>query len=597
MNYVLLCFAALVVAGIRFRPRPAGGEYIDADSTMPVKGAFILLVFMSHFIAYIPRIPECDGRYLAVRGFLGQMIVVPFLFYSGYGVCESIRRKGESYLRSFPVRRILKVAVQFAIAVSIYVLAAPLTGLTLQPGQIMLAFLGWTSAGNSNWYVFSIVLLYALTWISFISIDRKDDPRCFGSLAILSGLTLLLIDVLSYCRPDYVYNTLFAYVAGCWFSVSRRELQKFVSSPVAYALALAAGAVAFCMLRMEWRSTAVCETAAVVFALVLAAASMRIRLSSPVLSFCGRHLFGIYVFQRLPMWVFKGTAIASNRYVYFLSCLGATIAISVVFDMAFSRLWKIAASRFRTRKSLPAGSGDNRAVAEVSGTKIAENGKKPLYVKPAGREWNGWSIMDDRKLTVDMICSLGGDCIAASQQKLRGLRPYALPFDWCFADGETAVVNLARQLRCRFAGMALKENLRPIQGIKNGYKDIATGYNFIHHFKSAIEEPGEYERFREVFDRRVNRLVEGIERSSEILFIVSRVYRLHTGCLREFGKVCHELWPGKRFHFILATYNSNESVVQHDGEMMVVRIARDRTSYDVKEKVFEWSFLDNVKLR
>ena len=32
-----------------------------------------------------------------------------------------------------------------------------------------------------------------------------------------------------------------------------------------------------------------------------------------------------------------------------------------------------------------------------------------------------------------------------------------------------------------------------------------------------------------------------------------------------------------------------------NGNVLVVRIPRDRTAYDMKERVFEWSFLDNVR--
>ena len=62
-----------------------------------------------------------------------------------------------------------------------------------------------------------------------------------------------------------------------------------------------------------------------------------------------------------------------------------------------------------------------------------------LYSKPNSAIWDRWRLMDADPLKVDMICSLGGDCIAASQQKLRGLRPYSLPFDWCFSDGAEAI--------------------------------------------------------------------------------------------------------------------------------------------------------------
>lgn len=217
------------------------------------------------------------------------------------------------------------------------------------------------------------------------------------------------------------------------------------------------------------------------------------------------------------------------------------------------------------------------------------------FVKPAGSAWNAWSVLNDLRLEVDMICSIGGDCIAASQQKLRGLRHYSLPFDWCFSDGEDAIRRFAEELDRDFEGFAKKENLRAIPSVRFGYKDIATGYNFMHHFQADVDAPGEYERFRAVLDRRLNRFRAEISRSHSILFILSRTFRLDESCLRKVQEVCQRKWPDKRFYFILATYNSKDVMEIQGNDFAIIRIARDRTRYDIHEKVFEWSFLDNVK--
>lgn len=218
-----------------------------------------------------------------------------------------------------------------------------------------------------------------------------------------------------------------------------------------------------------------------------------------------------------------------------------------------------------------------------------------IYRRPPDAAWNKWRLMDDRPLEVDMICSLGGDCIAASQQRNRGLRPFSLPFDWCFSDGAEAIRNFAVQLERGFDGFALRENLRPIAGIRFGYKDVATGYNFMHHFHAPLETPGEYERFRETHLRRLRRFHDEIERSDSVLFLLSRTFRLDDSCVRAVADVCRRKWPAKRFRFVLATYNSSPASMTRDGDLDVIRIPRDRNGYDISEKVFEWSFLDNVR--
>lgn len=45
------------------------------------------------------------------------------------------------------------------------------------------------------------------------------------------------------------------------------------------------------------------------------------------------------------------------------------------------------------------------------------------------------------KKTYDLIASLGGDCSAASQLRLRGLRHEAYPFDWTYIGSEWRLLD------------------------------------------------------------------------------------------------------------------------------------------------------------
>lgn len=214
---------------------------------------------------------------------------------------------------------------------------------------------------------------------------------------------------------------------------------------------------------------------------------------------------------------------------------------------------------------------------------------------PVGKSWNQWRILDEWILRPDLICSLGGDCIAAAQIKVRGLRPFSLPFDWCSSNGAPAIENLAHQFEQGFTGFARRENMEPLPGIRFGYRDKFTGFGFIHHFKSEISQPGEFERFDAVLQRRLRRLRTAIESSSSVLFLVSRIFEIEEKCLWKMDEVCSRLWPQKKFQYALLTYNSRSAEVRHTEKFAVIRLLRDRTSYDMHEKVFEWSFLDGIQ--
>lgn len=214
---------------------------------------------------------------------------------------------------------------------------------------------------------------------------------------------------------------------------------------------------------------------------------------------------------------------------------------------------------------------------------------------PSGRAWDGWRLFGDWGLSPDLIVSLGGDCIAASQIKVRGLRPFSLPFDWCSSDGASAIEKLAEQFATGFSGFAREENLEVIPGVRFGYKDTMTGYSFIHYFKAELSQPGEFKRFDTVLQRRLARLRKAIELSDSVLFLVSRTWKIDEKCLVAMDEDCERIWPGKTFRYVLLTYNSQPAEACHSEKFGVIRLPRDRTWYDLHEKVFEWSFLDGIR--
>lgn len=145
------------------------------DTTNSVKGIFILIVFISHSIPYITNAGYQyanwgDSIFKYISGFIGQWIVAMFLFYSGYGIMEAISMKGISYLDNFPKKRILNVLLNFDVAVLFFIITNILLDKHFTIVENILAFTGWTSVGNSNWYIFVILLCYVMLWLYWYSV-------------------------------------------------------------------------------------------------------------------------------------------------------------------------------------------------------------------------------------------------------------------------------------------------------------------------------------------------------------------------------------------------------------------------------------------
>lgn len=168
--YFLL--AILVLADLKYSKRGYNDEYLSFEMTNAVKGVFILLVFIKHATPYVVNagwVPTgiWGELFNFVNNNVGQWIVAMFLFYSGYGVMEAIKRKGCEYVQGLPRKRILQVLVNFDVAVLIFIIVDFFLKKPLTVKQCLLSFTGWESVGNSNWYICIIMLMYLITYIAF----------------------------------------------------------------------------------------------------------------------------------------------------------------------------------------------------------------------------------------------------------------------------------------------------------------------------------------------------------------------------------------------------------------------------------------------
>ena len=71
---------------------------LSKEQTSSINGIFALIILLAHFISYIPNPSIYDSLVTKIPVFGSQLIVVSFLFYSGYGLMESYKIKGNKYI-------------------------------------------------------------------------------------------------------------------------------------------------------------------------------------------------------------------------------------------------------------------------------------------------------------------------------------------------------------------------------------------------------------------------------------------------------------------------------------------------------------------
>ena len=129
-----------------------------------------MCVFISHVFPYLlqknnPSSHWYDLTFYFIHENLGQLIVSSCLFYSGYGVFESIKNKGNEYIKGFPRKRILNTLLNFDVAVLAFAFMDILLNIKFTTTQFLLSLIAWDSIYNSNWYIFCILICYAFTYI------------------------------------------------------------------------------------------------------------------------------------------------------------------------------------------------------------------------------------------------------------------------------------------------------------------------------------------------------------------------------------------------------------------------------------------------
>ncbi len=307
------------------------GDHLGREETLWVKGVFILLVFLSHFSGYPGDDVPGIGLYRRLNGLLGQAIVAPFLFYSGFGVMESLKRKGEEYRKTMLRRRVWGTWRKFALAVVAFAALALILGKEVGLGRFALSLVAWESVGNSNWYIFVILLCYIAAWaaawvIGTLGRVRPSAGRTGRIAWGMMGLLAMAMIGLYATRPPWWSDTILCFGFGAIYAAYREGVERFAGRfywplmallPAAY-WALGHGA---------WFPRAMGLTGnlrAMAFVLFVVMATMKVRLDFRPLRWCGAALFWIYVYQRLPMivlsekfprlmegaWAFPGLAVS-----------------------------------------------------------------------------------------------------------------------------------------------------------------------------------------------------------------------------------------------------------------------------------------------
>lgn len=323
-------------------------EYLSRSNTTALKGILCLIVLISHYTQndYYP-LNRLDYAYLSFKPMYDQLVMAVPFFYSAYGVTESIKSSGFSYIRRIPVKRILKVFVIYDLAQIMFLFVNRYAGISYSLKDIVLSFVGWHTIGSDNWFIFTLFAMYAFSWVSF----RMYRENYVMAAAAVTVETLGLILVLYRLNRDpYWYDVLMAYPLGIWFSLYRERIEKqlFQNSryyPVLITLAGVFAVVWIGFHDFSSRNQIVYEFCSCLWMVLVVLFSMKVNLANPVLYFLGKNLFGFYLMHRIVLLLLPRGGIFIIPYLRFIVFILITAILSWIFNTLADRLSVLAVKK------------------------------------------------------------------------------------------------------------------------------------------------------------------------------------------------------------------------------------------------------------
>ncbi|MBR2871217.1 MAG: acyltransferase [Clostridia bacterium] len=312
--------------------------------TGAIKGFFAIIVLFSHVRGYITLTDSfLDVSFVYVINRIGQLMVTMFFFYSGFGVFKSYKEK-QNYAKGFFKNRFLKTILHFDIAVLCYLVLSLIIGVTYETKDYVFAWIGWTSLGNSNWFIFITLLLYLITYLSFLTFERskRKELLVLIFISILSCASWLALFFAG--KENYWFNTFLCYPFGMWFAYFEKRINDLLKEKKAVhyliiVFSVVSFTLAYLFLARIVQRDAAHSVVSVLFCLMLACLMTKIKIDNPILRWLGKYSFLIYILQRLPMIVLFAIGL-SNSVLFVCASTLITICISFLLNMLFERIDK-----------------------------------------------------------------------------------------------------------------------------------------------------------------------------------------------------------------------------------------------------------------
>ncbi len=339
MIVFVLILAFLICSGLTVaKQNEFFSDYCSPKNTNTINAIFSILIFLSHAVTYIKLNDVLDEPYFDFRAFHGQLVVITYFFFSGFGIMESIKKKGTEYVKAMPVNRFFKLWYHFAIVILLYtVVSVGIAGRRYNLSRWFLSFIGLKSIGNSNWYMFVTFVLYIIVIISFL-LFKKSQKSALVCVCVLC-VVFVVAEKLSGLNTAF-YNTLLCFPLGMVFSMLKSYVEKlFMKNDILWFTGFSVSIIMFAFFSQNRKQGLLFYILFTFFALaVIVMFMMKVNIKNSVLDWFGQHIFSFFILQRIPMILLRHYGFNKDGYFFIIMSFFATIFLSVIFDALINKL-------------------------------------------------------------------------------------------------------------------------------------------------------------------------------------------------------------------------------------------------------------------
>ena len=275
-------------------------DYLELKNTNSIKGIFVWMIILSHYKNYYRKRNKC--LYRIILKCFGQKMVSLFLFYSGFGIFESIKKKGNKYLKSL-INKAMILFIKSQIILIFFLLNNLFLGLKVTVKNYFLSIIFKKNIGNSNWFAFTIICFYIYSYISFKIINRNLYIFGIIILNIICLFHMYFVYNFYYPKMRYTIDNTLCFVVGFYYSLLKNVLNKIImKNDIIYLLSLSfLIAIYYYFYIYTIKTIWIFLFLNCFFSLIIVLISMKIRFNNEFLNLLNSHSFSIYLLQRIVM--------------------------------------------------------------------------------------------------------------------------------------------------------------------------------------------------------------------------------------------------------------------------------------------------------